>query len=87
MEEQTFSGVIVFMITSVRYRPVHDNVYMQVYKALEERNMPLGFHAVFIWQGDRSFEQLNKLVMVQNFHDLTVTPMDENGTCVEEHEK
>jgi uncharacterized protein len=57
-------GVVGFMVTSVRYRPVHDNVYMKVYKALEERNMPLGFHAGPIWQGERAFEQLNKFLSV-----------------------
>lgn len=57
-------GVVGFMATSVRYRPVHDNAYMKVYKALEERQMPLGFHAGFNWQGERAFEQLNKFISV-----------------------
>ncbi len=57
-------GVVGFMVTAVRYRPVHDNVYMKVYQALEERNMPLGFHAGPIWQGDRSMETMNKFLSV-----------------------
>ncbi len=57
-------GVVGFMVTSVRYRPVHDNVYMKVYRALEERDLPLGFHAGYIWQGERMFEQLNKFISV-----------------------
>jgi predicted TIM-barrel fold metal-dependent hydrolase len=57
-------GVVGFMVTSVRYKPVHDNVYMKVYRALEERDMPLGFHAGYIWQGERMFEQLNKFISV-----------------------
>ena len=36
-------GVAGFMVTSARYRPVHHNAYMPVYRALEERGMPLGF--------------------------------------------
>lgn len=56
-------GVVGFMVTSVRYRPVHHNSYMKLYAALEERGMPLGFHAVYNWQ-ERSMEQLNKFLSV-----------------------
>jgi predicted TIM-barrel fold metal-dependent hydrolase len=35
------------MATSARAKPVHHNDYMPIYRALEERNLPLGFHAVF----------------------------------------
>ncbi|RUT34680.1 amidohydrolase [Arsenicitalea aurantiaca] len=37
-------GVIGFMVTSTRYRGVYDNAYAKTYRALEERNLPLGFH-------------------------------------------
>jgi predicted TIM-barrel fold metal-dependent hydrolase len=56
-------GVVGFMVTAVRYRAVHDNVYLPVYRAIEETGLPLGFHAGFSWL-DRSFEQLNKFTSV-----------------------
>lgn len=57
-------GVVGFMVTSVRHRPVHHNAYMRLYAALEERELPLGFHAIYAWQGERSFEQLNRFLSV-----------------------
>ncbi len=57
-------GVVGFMITSVRYKPVHHNHYMKVYAAIEETGLPLGFHAAYNWHGDRSMEQLNKFISV-----------------------
>jgi predicted TIM-barrel fold metal-dependent hydrolase len=57
------AGVVGFMVTSTRYRPVHHNSYMRLYAALEERNMPLGFHATYNWQ-DRPMEQLNRFLSV-----------------------
>jgi uncharacterized protein len=56
-------GVVGFMVTSVRYRPVHHNAYVPVYRALEERGLPLGFHAGYTWS-DRSMEQLNRFLSV-----------------------
>lgn len=56
-------GVVGFMVTAVRYRPVHHNSYMRLYRALEERGLPLGFHAGYTW-ADRSMEQLNKFLSV-----------------------
>lgn len=38
-------GVSGFMVTAARFRPVHDNVYAKVYRAIEESGLPLGFHA------------------------------------------
>ncbi|WP_370591420.1 amidohydrolase family protein [Saccharopolyspora montiporae] len=38
-------GVIGFLVTSQRSAGVHRNEYMRVYAELEERGMPLGFHA------------------------------------------
>jgi len=57
-------GVAGFMVTSVRYRPVHDNVYMRLYRALEERGKPLGFHTAYNWMGDRTFELMNRFISV-----------------------
>lgn len=56
-------GVVGFMVTSVRYRPVHHNSYMPLYAAIQERGLPLGFHAGYTWS-DRSMEQLNKFISV-----------------------
>jgi predicted TIM-barrel fold metal-dependent hydrolase len=60
-------GVVGFMVTSVRHRPVHDNAYMKLYRAIEERGAPLGFHAGYNWQ-ERSTEILNRFLSV---HALT----------------
>jgi predicted TIM-barrel fold metal-dependent hydrolase len=57
-------GVVGFMITAARYRPVHHNQYIPLYKAIEERGLPLGFHAGYTWQGDRTMESLNKFISV-----------------------
>ncbi|HLJ46940.1 MAG TPA: amidohydrolase family protein [Bryobacteraceae bacterium] len=38
-------GVVGFLITSQRNAGVFQNVYMPVYRELEERGLPLGFHA------------------------------------------
>jgi predicted TIM-barrel fold metal-dependent hydrolase len=60
-------GVVGFMVTSVRYRAVHDNAYMKLYSVLQERGMPLAFHAGYNWQ-ERSAESLNRFLSV---HALT----------------
>jgi|GEM_PF-40498 hypothetical protein len=54
-------GVVGFMVTAARYRPVHDNVYAPIYRALEERGLPLGFHAA-IWAQDRMLEGVNRFL-------------------------
>ncbi|MCZ6768478.1 MAG: amidohydrolase family protein [Acidobacteria bacterium] len=54
-------GSIGFIITSTRYKPVHHNHYMKVYAALEEREMPLCFHAGYYWQ-DPSMLQMNRFI-------------------------
>lgn len=57
-------GVVGFMVTAGRRRfPVHDNQYMKLYRALEERGMPLGFHAVYD-QKERMFEGMNRFLSV-----------------------
>jgi len=56
-------GIVGFMITSVRYRPVHDPIYFPVYRALEERGLPLGFHGAFHYY-ERSMEQFNRFISV-----------------------
>jgi predicted TIM-barrel fold metal-dependent hydrolase len=42
-------GVVGFMVTSTHYRKNYENPYMKTYAALEERGLPLGFHAGFQW--------------------------------------
>ncbi|MEW5420292.1 amidohydrolase family protein [Amorphus sp. 3PC139-8] len=56
-------GVVGFLSTGYLKRPVHDNANMRVYAMLEERGMPLGFHAVYHW-GDTSLAQLNRFISV-----------------------
>lgn len=58
------AGVAGFMVTTARYRPVHDNVYVPLYRELEERGLPLGFHAGYTWLGDRRLEALNSFASV-----------------------
>ncbi|MDE0060884.1 MAG: amidohydrolase family protein [Defluviicoccus sp.] len=54
-------GTMGFTVTSTRFRPVHHNAYMPLYAALEERNLPLAFHAGFNWN-DGSMAQLNRFL-------------------------
>ncbi len=56
-------GVIGFMVTTVRYKSVHDNAYMKVYAAMEAAGLPLAFHAGFN-SADRNFEQANRFITV-----------------------
>jgi predicted TIM-barrel fold metal-dependent hydrolase len=56
-------GVVGFMITSVRHKPVQHNQYMKVYRAIEERGLPLGFHAGPSWE-DEWTRQLDRFIGV-----------------------
>lgn len=56
-------GVVGFMVTTVRNRPVHHRDYTPVYRMLEERGLPLGFHTAFSFH-ERSMEQFNKFISV-----------------------
>ena len=56
-------GVIGFMVTSVRHKPVHDNDYMKTYAAIEELGLPIGFHSGFNWD-DPMFRTANKFLAV-----------------------
>ncbi|MGE0744439.1 MAG: amidohydrolase family protein [Rhodospirillales bacterium] len=56
-------GVVGFTCTSVRYKPVHHNSYMRLYAMLQERGLPLSFHAGPFWGGSEGFlRQLNRFV-------------------------
>lgn len=56
-------GVVGFLATGYLKRPVHDNGNMRVYAMLEERGLPLGFHAAYNWS-DTSLAQLNRFISV-----------------------
>jgi uncharacterized protein len=55
-------GVVGFLITSQRQIGVHRPEYFPVYKELEERGLPLGFHAGF----DPIGRQVNRFVSVHS---------------------
>lgn len=54
-------GVVGFMVTSVRHRPVHHNAYAPLYAELADRGSPLAFHAAHNWY-EPSLAQLNKFL-------------------------
>jgi hypothetical protein len=56
-------SVIGFLVTCVRYQPIWENRFMKVFAALNERNLPLGFHSAPHW-GEKPFEQLNSFLGV-----------------------
>jgi predicted TIM-barrel fold metal-dependent hydrolase len=56
-------GVTGFMITTVRHHPVHDNCYMKLYRAIEERDLALSFHSGFQW-GEQVFRNCNRFLSV-----------------------
>jgi predicted TIM-barrel fold metal-dependent hydrolase len=41
--------MIGFLITSPRYKPIHDNAYMKTYRLIEEMGKPLIFHSGVNW--------------------------------------
>jgi len=57
-------GVTGFMVTTVRANlPVHDNAYMKVYRAMEERGNGLAFHSGPNW-GEAVFRSCNRFISV-----------------------
>lgn len=42
--------VVGFTVTSTRYKPVHANEYMRLYRMIEETGKPICFHAGYHWQ-------------------------------------
>ncbi len=56
-------GVVGFMVTSARYKPVYDNAYMKTYALLEEMNLPISFHAAYSWD-DRLVGNSNRFITV-----------------------
>jgi predicted TIM-barrel fold metal-dependent hydrolase len=66
-------GVVGFMVTSTRYKPVHDNAYMPLYAELERRGLPLGFHAAYN-RHEQAMESLNKFISIHSL-GFTITNM------------
>ncbi|MEP7105540.1 MAG: amidohydrolase family protein [Chloroflexota bacterium] len=56
-------GVLGFMVTAVRYQPIHQNRFVKVFAALNERSLPVAFHSGPNWS-DKPFEQLNRFLGV-----------------------
>ena len=56
-------GVVGFLVTSVRYKAIHDDAYMPLYAAIERSGLPLGVHGSFNYH-DRSLELLNRFISV-----------------------
>jgi uncharacterized protein len=56
-------GVVGFMVTSTHYCRNYENPYMRTYAALQERNLPLGFHAGFNWS-DQTQSLANRFMAV-----------------------
>jgi predicted TIM-barrel fold metal-dependent hydrolase len=52
-------GVVGALVTSHRNQPIHHNDFMPVFKLLEEKGLPLGFHTVSFWM-DQPLKQLNR---------------------------
>jgi predicted TIM-barrel fold metal-dependent hydrolase len=57
-------GVIGFTVVSPHYKSVHDNAFMKVWRALEERNLTLIFHGAYAWGEDQSMSLCNKFIAV-----------------------
>jgi predicted TIM-barrel fold metal-dependent hydrolase len=66
-------GVVGFMVTAARYRPIHHNSYMRTYAMLEEMGLPLAFHAGYNWN-DQGMATMNKFISVHAlgfvFHNM-----------------
>jgi predicted TIM-barrel fold metal-dependent hydrolase len=56
-------GVVGFLITSTRYRPVHANQYMKTYALLQEMGLPIAFHGSYHWH-DQAQGMLNRFISV-----------------------
>jgi hypothetical protein len=56
-------GVKGFMVTSPRYKPVHDNAFMKTYALLEEMGLPIAFHAAYNWN-DQALSTTNRFISV-----------------------
>jgi predicted TIM-barrel fold metal-dependent hydrolase len=78
-------GVCGFMVTSPRYKPVHDNAYMKTYALLEEMGLPLSFHAAYNWS-DQALSMTNRFISVHAlgfmwFNMIHMANWVTNGIC------
>ncbi len=78
-------GVTGFMVTTVRTLGIHDNAYMKVYRALEERGLGLSFHSGPNWH-EPVFRSCNRFISVHalgfSFYNiLHCTNWVINGLC------
>ncbi len=55
-------GVIGFTIIAANYKPVYDNCFIKTYRALEERGLPLVFHAGLTWGRDKAINLCNRFI-------------------------
>ena len=74
-----------FMVTTVRTLPVHDNAYMKVYRAMEERGLGLAFHSGPNW-AEPVFKSCNRFISVHAlgftfYNILHMTNWLVNGLC------
>jgi predicted TIM-barrel fold metal-dependent hydrolase len=67
-------GVVGFMITSQRHAGVHKNMFMRIYRELEERGLPLAFHAGPTW-GDTMTSTMNRFLSVHSMSFVTCNMM------------
>lgn len=58
-------SVLGFMVTSVRFKPVHHNSYIPIYRELDERGLPLAFHAGPTWADEWS-KQLDLFISMHS---------------------
>src|SRR5262249_27671465 len=56
-------GVIGFMVVATHYKAVHDNAFVKLYSMLQERNLPLAFHAAYSW-GDKLLSLANRFMAI-----------------------
>jgi hypothetical protein len=78
-------GVVGFMVTSARYKPVHDNAYIKSYALLEEMGRPLSFHAIYNWN-DSMLKMTNRFISIHAlgftvYNMVHVTNWIVNGLC------
>ena len=58
-------GVVGFMVTATHYKSNVEAPYMKIYSALQERGMPIGFHAAFNWS-EQSLALTNRFMAVHS---------------------
>jgi predicted TIM-barrel fold metal-dependent hydrolase len=58
-------GVVGFMVTATHYKSNFDKPYMKIYGALQERGLPIGFHAAFNWS-EQSLSLTNRFIAVHS---------------------